>query len=47
VSGQWELTGERFIDPTTKRLMEVRYNPATGQRAYVDVSAIEQRELNP
>ena len=40
--GQWELTGERFVDPTTKRLVEVRYNPATGERDYVDTSPIEQ-----
>jgi hypothetical protein len=40
--GQWELTGERFVDPTTKRLVEVRYNPATGERDYVDVPPREQ-----
>jgi hypothetical protein len=40
--GQWELTGERFVDPTTKRLVEVRYNPATGERDYVDASPLEQ-----
>ena len=34
-SGQWRPTGERFVDPTTGRLMEVRYNPDTGERAYV------------
>ena len=32
-----EATGERFLDPTTGRLMEVRYNPMTGQRDYVPV----------
>lgn len=36
-SGEWELTGERFIDPTTERLVEVRYNPSTGERDYVDI----------
>ncbi|GHO62205.1 hypothetical protein KSC_010970 [Ktedonobacter sp. SOSP1-52] len=30
----WQPTGERFIDPTSKRLMEVYYNPATGERDY-------------
>ncbi|GAC1430295.1 MAG: hypothetical protein NVSMB65_03760 [Chloroflexota bacterium] len=37
-SGPWEPTGERFVDPTSGRLMEVRYNRDTGERAYVDVS---------
>ncbi len=33
--GDWQATGERFEDPTTGELTEVRYNPATGERAYV------------
>jgi hypothetical protein len=33
-SGNWEKTGERFIDPTTKREVEVYYNPQTGERDY-------------
>ena len=32
--GNWEKTGERFIDPTTKREVEVYYNPQTGERDY-------------
>ena len=32
--GYWQPTGERFVDPTTQRLMEVFYNPATGERDY-------------
>ncbi len=32
--GHWQPTGERFIDPTTERLMEVFYNPTTGERDY-------------
>ena len=35
--GSWQTTGERFVDPTTGRLMEVRYNPQTGDRDYVPV----------
>jgi hypothetical protein len=31
----WPDTGERFIDPTTGRLTQVRYNPQTGERAYL------------
>ena len=34
--GNWQKTGERFIDPTTKREVEVYYNPQTGERDYRD-----------
>ncbi len=34
--GQWQLTGERFVDPATGKLMEVLYNPETGERDYVE-----------
>jgi hypothetical protein len=34
--GRWQLTGERFVDPTTGKLMEVRYNPETGERDYIE-----------
>ena len=33
----WQDTDERFTDPTTGRLMRVRYNPQTGERDYVEV----------
>ncbi len=36
--GHWQPTGERFVDPTTERLMEVFYNPATGERDYREVT---------
>ncbi len=36
--GRWETTGERFVDPTSGHLVEVRYNKDTGQRDYVDTS---------
>jgi hypothetical protein len=36
--GSWQRTGERFVDPSSGRLMEVRYNPDTGERDYVDVN---------
>lgn len=36
--GAWQPTGERFIDPGSDRLTEVRYNSATGERIYVPVS---------
>ena len=34
--GKWQSTGERFVDPTTGKLMEVRFNPDTGERDYVE-----------
>ena len=34
----WQPTGERFVDPTTQQLMEVFYNPATGERDYREVT---------
>jgi hypothetical protein len=30
----WQTTGERFVDPTTGTLTDVRYDPQTGQRSY-------------
>ena len=33
---RWESTGERFTDPTTGRIVEVMYDPATGERRYVE-----------
>lgn len=35
LTDRWEATGERFVDPTSRALIEVRYNPETGERAYV------------
>ena len=35
--GHWQPTGERFVDPTTGRLVEVFYNSATGERDYREV----------
>jgi len=34
--GNWQRTGERFVDPTTKREVEVYFNPQTGERDYRD-----------
>ena len=36
-SDGWEPTGERFIDPGTGKLVDVVYNPKTGEREYKDV----------
>jgi hypothetical protein len=35
-AGNWQKTGERFVDPTTKQEVEVYYNPQTGERDYRD-----------
>lgn len=32
--GHWQATGERFMDPTSGKLVEVYYNPDTGERDY-------------
>ena len=33
----WQDTGERFIDPTSGVLTQVRYNAKTGERSYEPV----------
>ena len=33
-TGSWEPTGEEFIDPATGKLVEVDYDPQTGERNY-------------
>lgn len=36
--GPWQLTDERFVDPTTGQLMEVFYNTTSGERDYREVT---------
>ena len=36
---RWQSTGERFTDPTTGKIVEVMYDPATGERRYVEPPA--------
>ena len=38
--GNWQRTGERFVDPTTRREVEVYYNPQTGERDYREAGPI-------
>lgn len=33
--GNWQPTGEQFIDPESGAAMEVLYDPGTGERRYV------------
>jgi hypothetical protein len=32
--GKWQSTGERFNDPNSGKIVEVYYNPQTGERDY-------------
>jgi hypothetical protein len=32
---EWRFTGERFLDPPSREMVEVWYSPRTGERAYV------------
>ena len=34
MQGKWQHTGERFNDPTSGQVVEVYYNPQTGERDY-------------
>jgi hypothetical protein len=34
MQGKWQHTGERFNDPTTGQVVEVYFNPQTGERDY-------------
>ena len=34
----WVETRERFVDPNSGKMVEVFYNPATGEREYVERS---------
>lgn len=34
----WEATDERFIDPETGKLMQVYYQPQTGERRYEPIA---------
>jgi hypothetical protein len=33
--GPWQLTGERFLDPSSGEPVEVMFDPRTGERRYV------------
>lgn len=35
--GDWQPTGERFVDPESGRTVEVLYDPKTGERHYRSV----------
>ena len=33
----WQVTGERFVDPETGKAMEVLYDPRSGERQYREI----------
>jgi hypothetical protein len=35
--GDWQVTGERFVDPETGKNMEVLYDPQSGERRYQEI----------
>jgi hypothetical protein len=37
--GDWQVTTERFVDPETGKVMEVLYDPRSGERRYREVGS--------
>jgi hypothetical protein len=35
--GDWQTTGERFVDPETGKNVEVLYDPQSGERRYREI----------
>jgi hypothetical protein len=35
--GDWQVTGERFVDPETGKNVEVLYDPQSGERRYREI----------
>lgn len=38
--GGWQPTGERFVDHTSGKMVEVDYHSETGQRRYRDIERL-------
>ncbi len=45
--GDWQRTGERFIDPSTAEPVEVMFEPLTGERRYVATQEHGPKEPAP
>lgn len=43
LSGGWRPSGEKFLDPTSGKPVEVWFDPKTGERRYVDVEGGDDR----
>ena len=39
-TGEWQETEERFVDSESGRLMQVFYQPTTGERQYVPAGGV-------
>jgi len=35
----WQVTAERFVDPETGKVMEVLYDPRSGERRYREIGS--------
>jgi hypothetical protein len=40
--GDWTESGERFVDPTTGRLVRVMFSPSTGERLYISTTKMRR-----
>lgn len=45
--GDWQSTGERFVDPSTGEPVQVLFNPHTGERRYVPDNAQGTPDSSP
>ena len=43
-NGDWQRTGEQFIDPSSGKPVDVMFNPHTGERRYVDGRSAEGKD---
>jgi hypothetical protein len=43
VDGEWQPTGERFVDPETGKHVEVLYDPQSGERRYRPIGGGQER----
>jgi hypothetical protein len=37
----WQISGEKFKDPTSGKTMQVAYDPKTGQRNYIEMPPVK------
>ena len=42
LGGNWRPTDERFVDPESGKLLTVWFDPATGERRYVDETSADR-----
>jgi hypothetical protein len=46
-NGNWQRTGEQFIDPSSGEPVEVMFDPSTGERSYVAAKSRGTRDPAP